>query len=442
MLLPPPELVARYRTRAPRYTSYPTAPHFQELQPEAVLPYAGRGEGPLALYVHVPFCERLCTYCGCHVEIKRSRSHAEPYVDRLLAELDLWRAQWAPGRSLERLALGGGTPTFLTEDQLVRLIGGIRERVPTAPGHDFSIEIDPRTVDDSKLARLVELGFNRFSFGVQDFDERVLALVNRPTEAGTVEHCVRELRSHGDFALNLDLMYGLPGQTEESFARTVDTLIALRPSRVALFLYAHVPWLKPAQKTLEKRGLPDSDVKSALFSLATHKLTEAGYQAIGMDHFALPDDELVLARQAGTLQRNFMGYTTRAGLDLFGLGVSAIGGFDRVYTQDLKERPAWGERIDAGELPVFRGRVLTDEDLLRREVIMTLFCNLRVTLDATHFAAELEALAPMAEDGLVVLDGDTVQVTELGRHFIRNVCAVFDAYLEGDQGARRYSQTA
>lgn len=438
----PEELVERYRTRAPRYTSYPTAPHFGPIPARAIDVALRRNAGPLSAYVHIPFCKSLCHYCGCHVEIQGRREVGAGYVDTVLAEADLWAARLQPGRTLDQLALGGGTPTFLQPDDMARLVEGLRARWPFTPSADISIEVDPRTIDDSYLDRLVDIGFGRYSLGVQDFDATVLEAVHRAQPADLTLSAVQTLRARGDFDLNFDLMYGLPHQTPETFRTTLDTVVAMRPTRIALFLYAHVPWMKPAQKLVEKHGIPDATARSRLFALANDVLMGAGYERIGMDHFALPGDDLLTAQANGTLQRNFMGYTSRAGLDQIGMGVSAIGSFGGVYAQDLKNREAWTARIAAGDLPIERGFLLTEDDVERRHVIMQLFCNFTIDLEPGLYSDERERLAPMVVDGLVELRGDTVTVTPLGRHFIRNVCAVFDRYLEVDTAARRYSHTA
>ena len=439
---PGADLVARYRTRAPRYTSFPTAPQFGPIAMAEVQRALASGTGPMALYAHIPFCRSLCLYCGCHVEITTRRSVGAEYVDLLLREADLYAAQLRPGRTLAQLALGGGTPTFLLPDLMERLILGLRERFPFAPDGDFSIEVDPRTIDAEYLERLVALGFNRFSLGVQDFDPVVLKAVKRHQTTEMTWSAVQTLRSQGNFDLNFDLMYGLPHQTEETFRATLETVVAMRPTRVALFLYAHVPWMKPAQKVVAKQGLPEADLKARLFAIAAGALRGAGYEAIGMDHFALPGDALLEAQASGTLQRNFMGYTTRAGLDQIGLGVSAIGNFGGVYAQDHKNRATWSDRVTNGELPIERGFVLSAEDLERRRVIMDLFCNFRVRFAPGAFASERARLEALIADGLVVVRDDGVEVTPLGRHFIRNVCSVFDSYFESDVGERRYSETA
>ncbi len=449
-MIVPDALVERYRTRAPRYTSYPTAPHFGPLAEADIDRALRQNAGPLSMYVHVPFCKSLCHYCGCHVEIQGRRDVGAAYVDGLLAEADLLVKRLKPGRPLDQLALGGGTPTFLLPADMARLVDGLRARWPFTAGADISIEIDPRTVDDAYLHTLVDLGFGRFSFGVQDFDEAVLAAVYRPQPADLTLRAVQVLRSAQNtastlgpnFDLNFDLMYGLPHQTPDTFRVTLDTVVAMRPTRVALFLYAHVPWMKPAQKLLEREGLPEAGTRAELFALANEVLGAAGYRVIGMDHFALPGDALLVAQSAGTLQRNFMGYTTRAGLDQVGIGVSAIGSFGGIYAQDTKDRAAWAARLAEGLLPIERGFVLSDDDKLRRRVIMDLFCNFRVGWPQGSFADERERLIPLAEDGLVEVRVDGMQVTPLGRHFIRNVCAVFDRYLEPEAASRRYSHTA
>ena len=441
-MTPSAELVTRYRTRAPRYTSFPTAPQFRPIPLDAVHGALSRGDGPMALYGHIPFCRSLYLYCGCHVEIHTRRTIGTGYVDLLLREADLLAAHLRPGRTLAQLALGGGTPTFLLPEVMERLLVGLRERFPFEPDGDFSIEVDPRTIDAAYLERLVQIGFNRFSFGVQDFDPTVLATVKRNQPTDLTWLCVDTLRRLGNFDLNFDLMYGLPHQTPETFRVTLDTVVAMRPTRIALFLYAHVPWMKSAQKIVEKAGIPEADTRAQLFAIASEVLGAAGYDAIGMDHFALPGDALLDAQASGTLQRNFMGYTTRAGLDQVGIGVSAIGNFGGVYAQDRKDRAAWTAGIEAGELPVERGFVLSEDDTRRRRVIMDLFCNFRVRFDAGEFADERARLRPLEEDGLVTLRDDGVDVTALGRHFIRNVCSTFDPYFESDLSQRRYSSTA
>ncbi len=442
---PDPAMVARYRTRAPRYTSYPTAPQFKAISQEEIAAGIARGTGPVSIYIHVPFCVRRCHYCGCHVEIHGNRDIGEVYVDDLLAEAALWHAPMQPGRTLGQLAMGGGTPTFLKPASIRRLVDGLRALWPVEPGAELAIEVDPRTVTDVDLENLAACGFTRVNLGVQDVDDGVLAAVNRPQPFSKVEEVVATLRRVGLPQLGVDLVYGLPNQTDETFSATIDAVAGLRPTRIALFQYAHVPWLKPAQKLIDRFPRPDSEGRTRMWKIAREKLGAAGYVEIGMDHFALPGDSLATAYEEGSLQRNFEGYTTHGGLDLIGMGVSSIGFFGGVYAQDLKDRDRWHEEIAAGRFPTERGFVLSDDDQRRRRVIMELFCNFAVDLtegDETALAAELDKLAPLEADALVVHTPGHVQVTELGRFFIRNVCAIFDRYLEVDDGQRRYSETA
>ena len=436
----------RYRMRAPRYTSYPTAPHFGPIAAEAVDAALGAGTGDLSVYVHVPFCQQLCWYCGCHREIRSRRAVATPYVDALLAEAALLAARMQPGRRLKQLALGGGTPTFLEPGDMTRLVEGLVAHWPRAEAAEWSVEVDPRSVDGAYLDRLVDLGFRRFSFGVQDIDPAVMEAIHRVQDPEVIAAHVARLRRTPGVGVSFDLLYGLPHQEPARFDRTLQWVRTVRPDRVSLFAYAHVPWMMPHPKLLEGR-LPDVPTRMALFELASRRLLEEGYERLGMDHFALPGDTLVRARAAGTLHRNFQGYSTHRGLDQVGLGTSAIGSFGGVYVQNAKERGAHLEAVRAGRLPLARGFVLSDEDRLRREVIQDRFCLFETRwadhgTTAGHFVDALAALAPMERDGLVEIRPDGLALTRPGREFVRVVCAAFDAYFEPDASARRYSQTA
>lgn len=442
---PSPELVARYITRAPRYTSYPTAPKFKAITQQDIANGLAGGSGPISAYVHIPFCARRCHYCGCHVEIHGNRDIGDVYVDDVLTEAALWAAPMRPGRTMGQLALGGGTPTFLKPATLRRLMDGLQQVWPVSPGAELAIEVDPRTVVDADLENIAASGFTRVNLGVQDVDDAVLAAVNRPQPFEKVVAVVATLRQVGLANFGVDLVYGLPEQTDSTFARTLDAVLGLQPSRIALFQYAHVPWLKPAQKLLERFDRPDSEARTRMRKMACEALGAAGYIEIGMDHFALRGDTLVAAAAAGSLQRNFEGYTTHGGLDLVGLGVSAIGFFGGVYAQDIKDREVWRAEVAAGRFPTERGWVLDADDARRRRVIMGLFCNFGVDLspdDEVALAAELDRLAPLISDGLVVRDPGRVNVTDLGRFFIRNVCSTFDRFFEPDDLQRRYSETA
>ena len=464
------QAVSRWAGRGPRYTSYPTAPHFREdTDWAAVRERWASATAGLSLYVHVPWCERRCLYCGCHVLIARDRALGTRYVDRLLDQLDQLGALTDIQRPLGQVALGGGTPTWLLPDDLARLVEGIRERTAPADESEWSIELDPRAVDAAYIERLCGLGFNRFSLGVQDLDPDVGEAIGRKQMEADVVAAIDAIRAHSDAPINLDVMFGLPRQTAESFARTIDRVIELAPERIALFGYAHVPWLKKHQRGMERHGLPDAQARLARYLEARARLLEAGYVSIGMDHFALPDDAMARALVDGSLHRNFMGYTTRAGLDLIGLGASAIGAVNGTFVQNAKELGRWSASVDSGSLVDagssanagaraapgmpgpgwWKGAVLDAEDKLRSDVIMSLMCGFSVERAAiesrhgvafdAHFADALAKLTPMADDGLLVDDGERIALTPVGALLVRNVAMAFDAYL--GQGSGRFSKT-
>jgi len=450
----PAELLQKYATSGPRYTSYPTAPQFKAEFDESQLLEAWRGTNlkanrGLSLYLHVPFCKSRCLYCGCFTEIGHTADTAGQYIAAMLREAGRVGTILDPGRPVEQLALGGGTPTFLLPEQMRRLVEGLSQQFVFADDAERSIEVDPRRVDAAYLDLLLSLGFNRISFGVQDLDAQVQHHVARVLPEQKLVELVDHLRGHGFGAINLDLMYGLPGQTETTFRRTIERVIAIGPSRIALFGYAHVPWVSPHQRSLESLGLPSTEERNRLFGLAFRQLLEAGYAHVGMDHFARPEDELIRALESRTLTRNFMGYTTRRGLDLVGLGVSSISSVDGTYTQNEKNLAAYLEK--AGASTWIKGLALTPEDLLRREIILDLFCNFYLDLTAleqrfgldfqAHFAREIGLLAPMESDCLLHRDKARIMGRALGRFFIRNICMCFDQYLGGENREGRYSRT-
>jgi len=447
----PGDLLERYATSGPRYTSYPTAPMFRaDFDEDRILEAWRRSRGGgLAVYVHVPFCRTRCLYCACFTETGHSRETAGLYVRAVLREADRLLTIIESCRPVEQLAIGGGTPTFLRRQQMRALVEGLAARFRFSAEAERSIEIDPRRVDNAYLDLLLELGFNRFSFGVQDLDERVQRRVCRLLPERKLAGLVEHLRKRGVEAVNFDLMYGLPGQSEESFSRTIERIVRLRPSRLALFGYAHVPWISPHQRLLEKLGLPEARERARLFGLGYRLLLDAGYAHVGMDHFALPDDELVRALESRTLTRNFMGYTTRRGLDLVGIGASSISSVGGTYTQNEKDLRVYLRK--AGSSTWARGLLLSGEDLLRREIILDLFCNFHLDIAvlerrfgvrfAQHFAPELERLAPMENDGLVRVSAKAVEVTPIGRFFIRNICMSFDEYLCRREAGTCYSRT-
>ena len=451
-----PGLIRKYDVAGPRYTSYPTAVQFMPAfgakefaaQPSVI---AGRTSGgPLSLYVHIPFCAKVCFYCACTKVVTRNRARGAEYLERLLQEIPRRAALHGGHREVHQLHLGGGTPTFLDLDQLARLLDALRGAFRVAPDCEISIEVDPRTVDPSTIRSLRGLGFNRLSLGIQDFDPRVQLAVNRVQSESSTVAVVAAAREAGFDSLSFDLIYGLPRQTLASFGRTVAKTIALRPDRLSLFNYAHLPHLFKTQRQIDASQLPAADEKLALLGSAIGMLGDAGYDAIGMDHFALPDDELARARRAGTLQRNFQGYSTRAGCDLIGFGMSAISSFDDCFAQNAKELDEYQARIDEGGIPVVRGYALSDDDRLRRAVIMGLACQGEIDIPALEarwsidfasaFAAELAALAGMADDGLVALDARRIRVLPPGMLLLRNICMCFDRYLRPAESSQRFSR--
>lgn len=460
-LLPSAELIRRYDANGPRYTSYPTAMQFTPAHTADDHAAAARRSAvaigaPLSLYVHVPFCESPCFYCGCNRIITRDHRLGAAYVERLLAEAALQAALF-PGRpTVEQLHFGGGTPTFLTIEQLERLLVGLDRHFHLArgAGREFSIEIDPRSISPAALADLAGLGFNRASFGIQDFDPAVQDAVNRRQTYAEVAAVIDAARAAGFESLSADLIYGLPKQTVEGFSRTLDQVIALRPDRISTYSYAHVPDRFKAQRQIDTADLPDSATKLALLNLSIERLLAAGYQYIGMDHFALPQDELARALRDGSLQRNFQGYATRAGLDLIGLGVSAISSIGDSHGQNARTLAQWNAAIDAGQLAIDRGLPLDAQDRLRRDVIATLMCNGRLRfadIEAAHaidfrhhFAAELARLQSMADDGLLTIDEDGITVSATGHYLLRAIAMPFDAYLPTNEpvatAAPRYSR--
>ncbi len=452
-----PELLQRYDRPGPRYTSYPTAPQFHTGftadDYEAALARASERVGdPLSLYVHIPFCEARCSYCGCSVVISPHRGPEERYLEAIEGELAMVAGRLGARRTLNQLHWGGGTPTFLTPDQTRRLFRAIGRHFRLAPGAEVAIEVDPCVTCDEHLEALRELGFNRISLGVQDLDPRVQEAVKRVQPLELTAHMVDRARELGFASVNVDLIYGLPYQTADSFAGTVDRIVErLSPDRVAVFSYAHVPWIKPHQKTLEGMPRPLGWEKFRIFAAAAERFLAAGYRFIGMDHFAKPGDELTRALDAGTLHRNFMGYTVQPATDQIGVGVTSIGDIAGAYVQNEKNLGRYERTVAAGRLPVERGVLRTPEDELRGAVIRRLISAFRLDFGwvrsrfgedaATLFAPELETLRAFESDGLVSVTGDGVTVLPRGRVFIRNICMPFDTYLRRDTGKPLYSRT-
>jgi oxygen-independent coproporphyrinogen-3 oxidase len=440
----PPELARKYDGHGPRYTSYPTALQFNgdfgARQHRAAIARSDTA-APLSLYVHVPFCASPCFYCGCTRIVSSRREAALPYLEHLRREIALQAALFPHRRTVEQLHLGGGTPTYLSPPQLAELLEALHAAFDLRrdAGREFSIEIDPRTVDAAALRELAGLGFNRASFGIQDFDPAVQEAVNRRQSCGQVAALMEAARAAGFGSLSADLIYGLPRQDARSFGRTLDQVIALQPDRISAYSYAHVPHRFKAQRQIRLEQLPGAAAKLELLQLTIARLQEAGYVYIGMDHFALPGDELARALGDGSLQRNFQGYSTRGELDLLGLGMSAISRIGDVYSQNARDLPGYYAALDARRLPVERGLRLDADDLLRREVIAAIMCAGEVdyaSVGARHgvdfhacFADALAALEDLAVDGLVELQPQRLRVTPSGRYLLRAVAMPFDAYL-------------
>src|SRR5215470_17032994 len=453
-----PEIIAKYDQPGPRYTSYPTAPEWDDAFGAADLREAieradARSDAPpLSLYFHLPFCQSLCLFCGCNVVISKNTAVAEPYLDRLKREIDWMGKQVSPSRKVEQIHWGGGTPTYLTVEQIKDLFNHIRATFNLAEDPEIGVEVDPRVTTPGQCEALRALGFNRLSMGVQDFNPLVQETIHRIQPYEMTKALFDRCRDIGFESINIDLIYGLPHQTMDSFVDTVDRIIEINPDRIALFSYAHVPWLKKQQGSFA-RHLPEGLEKFRIFCCATTKLVEAGYRYIGMDHFARPGDELCRAQDERTLHRNFQGYTTRGGCDLFGMGVSAISGLADVYAQNWRDLPRYYEAIDADAWPTMRGVKVSREDKLRRSTIGRLLCHCVVVKSEVerdfdinfdeYFSTELERLAELERDGLVRLERDRIQVLPLGRIFIRNAAMVFDSYLQrpGTQRERRFSRT-
>ncbi|MEB8535171.1 oxygen-independent coproporphyrinogen III oxidase [Acidithiobacillus ferriphilus] len=439
------ELIRRYDQPGPRYTSYPTAPHFGEDFDERALQGAlndSNASGrPLSLYFHIPFCEHLCFYCACTKVVTRHHGWGSPYVAHLDQEMALTRKHVDGRRPVDQLHFGGGTPTFLRRDDIAFLLDSIGKHFHLLPDDqgEYSIEIDPRALESDTLRLLRGFGFNRISIGVQDLDTAVQKAVHREQSFALTAGVIDEARQLGFRSVSLDLIYGLPLQTPESFAQTLEAVLALRPDRLSVFNYAHLPDRFPPQKRILDTDIPSPDMKLRILAESIATLQQAGYLYIGMDHFALPDDELTIAQREGSLYRNFQGYSTHAGTDLLAFGMSAIAMVGPTYSQNIKDLDAWGATLDSGHLPVERGLRLSDEDLLRRHIITRLICDFSLDFNALnrqfdlefhqHFAAILPALEALANDGLLQINAHALTVTPRGRLLIRHICMTFDAYL-------------
>ena len=446
------ELIKRHDKSGPRYTSYPTAVQFHdgfgETDYRRIAQQSNTGKPPLSLYFHIPFCDTVCFYCACNKIATKDRSKAQPYLDRVYKEMAMQAELFDSDRMVDQLHWGGGTPTFISHEQMRELMGVTRKhfKLHDDDTGEYSIEIDPREVTEETIKLLRELGFNRMSLGVQDFDEKVQKAVNRiQTEAETLA-ALQNARDEGFKSISIDLIYGLPFQNVESFSKTLDRILAVDPDRLSVFNYAHLPTMFPPQRRINEADLPEPSEKLDILQMTNERLEQAGYVYIGMDHFAKPDDELAVAQREGHLYRNFQGYSTHADCDLIGLGVTSIGKVGDSYSQNMRTMDEYCEAIDAGRLPVFRGVELDKDDLLRREIITELMCNFHLNKQSVeskysikfneYFKREEADIAQLEQDGLIKVEGADIQVLPAGRFLIRNVCMVFDKYLRQSKEQR------
>ncbi|HOI30476.1 MAG TPA: oxygen-independent coproporphyrinogen III oxidase [Melioribacteraceae bacterium] len=451
------ELIKKYDRPGPRYTSYPTAPQFNDsFTPEKYLDEVIRTnnqENPpdLSLYFHIPFCDTLCYFCGCNMIITRNRERIKEYTRYVKNEIDLLRSFIVEGRQTVQLHWGGGTPTHLNPDEITDLISYINGSFKFSPNAEEGCEIDPRGLTKAHLEALRNGGFNRISMGVQDFDEKVQKAVNRIQPEAMTREVVEWIRQLKFESINLDLIYGLPFQSAESFAKTVEAIIDISPDRIAVFNYAHVPWMKKHMALIKPDDLPLAEEKLEILKMTIEKLTSAGYIFIGMDHFAKPDDELAIALRDKKLYRNFQGYSTHAGADLYGFGITSISQIGRSYSQNVKKENEYFSLLNEGRLPVERGYYLSDDDLLRRHVITRIMCDFELDFSEVeklyrvefekYFAVSIEGLKEFMNDGLVEINDRKIVVTEMGRLLIRNIAMNFDKYIEQKSDKAKYSRT-
>jgi len=451
------DLIKKYDKPGPRYTSYPTAPHFnaaftpENYLDEIIKTNQGRDLPDLSLYFHLPFCDTLCYFCGCNMIVTRNRERISRYIDYLKREIDLLRAHIAPARKTVQLHWGGGTPTHLNPDEIADLSAYISANFDLDSDVEAGCEIDPRELTRDHLVALRDGGFNRISMGVQDFNATVQKAVNRIQPEGLTRKVVDWVRELGFESINLDLMYGLPFQSAKTFEKTVDATIDIDPDRIALFNFAYVPWMKKHQKVIRPQDLPVPEEKLEILKMSTAKLTQSGYVFIGMDHFAKPDDELSIALREKKLYRNFQGYSTHAGADLYAMGITSISQFGRIYAQNIKKEKEYHAALDKGILPTTKGYILSDDDILRRRVITKLMCDFELDFTSienefnidfeSYFAWGLNNLNEMIADDFLSIENRMLKVTKMGRLLIRNVAMNFDGYIERKEDQARYSRT-
>jgi len=449
-------LIKKYDVAGPRYTSYPTVMQFNSAFTTAdYRQQAGKSNQSnrhLSLYFHLPFCDTICYYCACNKVITKDRSKAAPYLNALHKEISMQGELFNTSRVVKQLHWGGGTPTFISHQQMIDLMQTTRKHFNLLPdgSGEYSIEIDPREVSRESIQLLRDIGFNRMSLGVQDFDPSVQKAVNRIQSEEQTQVAIESAKEFGFKSISIDLIYGLPLQTPESFTVTLTRIIKMSPDRISLFNYAHMPKLFKPQRRINADEMPSANLKIQILKQSIRQLTQAGYVYIGMDHFAKPDDELCIAQLQGKLYRNFQGYATHADCDLIGMGITSIGSIHHCFSQNVKSLDEYASLINQNKLPIFRGIIINDDDLLRRDIIMQLICHFNLTFKTienkfninfkAYFSNELKGLSELKNDGLVIIKDDSIEVTETGRLFIRNICMTFDKYLSKDSMQSKYSK--
>lgn len=451
------DLLQKYSVSIPRYTSYPAAPEWTENFKKGDLLEAielgNKKKSPISLYFHLPFCESQCYFCACNVVISKKKEMTVSYLSHIKKELELTSKLISKDRTVEQIHLGGGTPTYFAPDELEDLVSRLKQQFTLSKNCEVSVEIDPRVTSIEHLQTLSKLGFNRLSMGIQDFDSQVQESINRIQPFEDTSRIFKYTRELGFESINVDLIYGLPFQTKETFSRTIELILKLNPDRIALFHYAHLPQLINHQdKYIANETLPTSNTKIEIFQYAVQALIESGYMFVGLDHFAKSSDELAIARNNKTLHRNFQGYTTKSGCDLFGLGITAISNVQNTFSQNIKKINPYYETLDLNNLPVFRGIVLSNDDTLRREIIMKILCHgllskseieekYNIKFDS-YFQNENKKLNELQVDGLIDFNGDTIEVTAIGQFFLRNIACTFDYYLQNKNGKQKiYSKS-
>jgi len=445
-----PLMIQRYNRAGPRYTSYPTAVEFTDATSDQTdrTALSAPSDTPLSLYLHIPFCAHVCYYCGCNKIVTKDKSRADAYLANLYREIDMKAALIDRSRPVEQMHLGGGTPTFLSDDQLIELVSYLRKtfRFSDADNADYSIEIDPRELGPETLKVLRRLGFNRVSYGVQDLNDRVQRAVNRIQPEAMIAGVMKEARALGFRSINIDLIYGLPHQSRDTFSQTLERIIAMRPDRLSVFNYAHLPERFMPQRRINAADLPEPAEKLGIFGMAIERLASAGYHYVGMDHFALPEDELSVAQANGRLHRNFQGYTTHGDCDLIGFGVSSISQIGPYFTQNMTDAQQWAAALADDQLPTYRECKASQDDDIRKSIIMGLLCHLTISFDdidqafdidsRQRYASEIESLRTMESDGLVSITERGISITEAGRLMVRQACMAFDAYRHTDEQPR------